>query len=251
MRVLRRSVQRLVNGFGYQIVRNQSAREQTQLQSIDPEFIELYEKCQAFSSLGIGRLTDLYMAANYVIDRGVPGDFVECGVGMGGVGSLWASVLARSSEDRGLYLFDTYEGAPSPGVLDEFIGSSESAKERWQRIKNQTDWTQFTVQSIKSLIAASGLPSEQIHLVPGLVQDTIPDHAPDKISLLHLDTNYYDSTIHELRNLLPRLSKFGVLAIDDYGNLPGVKKAVDEYVADTNMQLFFTTHGTGRIAVNA
>ena len=251
MRVLRRSVQRLVNGFGYEIVRNQSAREQTQLQSIDPEFIELYENCQAFSSLGIGRLTDLYMAASYVIDRGVPGDCVECGVGMGGVGSLWASVLARASQDRGLYLFDTYEGAPSPGAFDEFSGSSESARERWRRIKNQTDWTEFTVESIKSLIAASGFPAEQVHLVPGLVQDTIPEHAPEQISLLHLDTNYYDSTIHELRNLLPRLSKFGVLAIDDYGNLPGVKKAVDEYVADTNMKLFFTTHGTGRIAVNA
>jgi len=251
MRVLRRSVQRLVGHFGYQIVRSQSAREQTQLQSIDPEFIELYEECSRFSALGLGRFTDLYLAANYVLDRDVPGDFVECGVGMGGIGSLWATILAKRSDSRELYLFDTYEGAPSPGDEDEFIDSSNPVRERWRETIERIDWSEFTVEKVRALVNASGFPDDRTHMVEGLVEDTIPEHAPDKISLLHLDTNYYESTIHELRYLLPRLSKFGVLAIDDYGNLPGVKKAVDEYVADTNLQLFFTTHGTGRIAVNA
>jgi len=69
------------------------------------------------------------------------------------------------------------------------------------------------------------------------VEDTIPNGAPESISLLRLDTDWYESTRHELVHLFPRLSRGGVIIIDDYGRWAGQKKAVDEYFAQNNIAI--------------
>jgi len=74
--------------------------------------------------------------------------------------------------------------------------------------------------------------------VKGKVEDTLPDNAPQNISLLRLDTDWYKSTKHELIHLFPRLSKGGVIIIDDYGTFQGAKKAVDEYLTENKIPLF-------------
>jgi hypothetical protein len=77
-------------------------------------------------------------------------------------------------------------------------------------------------------------PAERITAVPGRVQDTLPGAATGEIALLRLDTDFYESTRHELEHLYPRLVPGGVLLVDDYGRVPGCTRAVDEY---------FTEHG--------
>lgn len=84
MRILRTQIQGIARRLGYRIVRNESQHELVRLQAIDREFLSFYDDCREFTGLGVGRLVHLYLAATYVIERGVPGDFVECGVGMGG-----------------------------------------------------------------------------------------------------------------------------------------------------------------------
>ncbi len=69
----------------------------------------------------------------------------------------------------------------------------------------------------------TGYPSDQIHYRVGKVEDTIPKHLPDKISLLRLDTDWYESTAHEMQHLFPRLVDGGVLIIDDYGHWEGAR----------------------------
>jgi O-methyltransferase len=80
-------------------------------------------------------------------------------------------------------------------------------------------------------VAAVGYPGERLHFVAGDVAKTIPEHAPEAIALLRLDTDFYASTRHELEQLYPRLSPGGVLIIDDYGDWAGARKATDEYFA--------------------
>ena len=65
----------------------------------------------------------------------------------------------------------------------------------------------------------------------GKVEDTIPAQAPEQIALLRLDTDWYESTRHELDHLFPRVSPGGVVIIDDYGTWQGARRAVDEYLA--------------------
>ena len=90
-----------------------------------------------------------------------------------------------------------------------------------------------------------------MHYVKGKVEDTIPGQAPDSIALLRLDTDWYESTKHELEHLYPRLANKGVLIIDDYGFWQGARKAVDEYLAANGIQMLLNIvdRTGGRIAV--
>ena len=78
---------------------------------------------------------------------------------------------------------------------------------------------------------STGYPSERIHLIKGMVEETLPAQAPERLALLRLDTDWYASTKHELEQLYPRVSPGGVLIIDDYGHYEGARNAVDEYFA--------------------
>ena len=96
----------------------------------------------------------------------------------------------------------------------------------------------------------TGFSDKNINYVKGMVEDTIPAQAPDKISLLRLDTDWYASTKHEMQHLFPRLSNNGILIIDDYGHFNGAKQAVDEYLTATMVPLMLIRIDyTGRIAI--
>ncbi len=75
----------------------------------------------------------------------------------------------------------------------------------------------------------SSYPADLFTFVKGKVEDTIPGNAPDAIAILRIDTDWYESTLHELTHLWPRLSPGGVLIIDDYGHMPGARQAVDQF----------------------
>ena len=80
-------------------------------------------------------------------------------------------------------------------------------------------------------LGSTSYPMERVRLIKGDVLETIPHDAPDQIALLHLDTDWYASTRHELQHLYPRLVEGGVLIIDDYADWRGCKQATDEFIA--------------------
>jgi hypothetical protein len=99
-------------------------------------------------------------------------------------------------------------------------------------------------------MSKTGYNNQKINFIKGMVEETIPSHAPESISLLRLDTDWYESTRHELNHLFPRLSKNGVLIIDDYGHWQGSKLATDEYFSQNNITIFLNRiDSTGRVAV--
>jgi O-methyltransferase len=92
-------------------------------------------------------------------------------------------------------------------------------------------------------------PQEQIHFHKGKVEETIPSEAPETIALLRLDTDWYESTKHELEHLYDRLSPGGILIIDDYGHWEGARLATQEFMARSGGRLLLLPCGTGRIGV--
>ena len=97
---------------------------------------------------------------------------------------------------------------------------------------------------------STGYDIARTHFVAGDVEQTIPGVVPEQISLLRLDTDWYESTRHELKHLYPRLIRGGVLIIDDYGHWKGARQAVDEYLAETGAKLLLNRIDyTGRAAV--
>ena len=103
---------------------------------------------------------------------------------------------------------------------------------------------------MKANLASTGYPEDRLIYVKGVVEETIPEVAPDRIALLRLDTDWYRSTRHELDHLYPRLTTGGFLIIDDYGAYAGARQATDEYFAEKGNRPYLNRIDTAaRIAV--
>lgn len=160
-----------------------------------------------------------------------------------------AGVVAEGDTDRSLYLFDTFTGMTEPTEFD-VSPRGEHASVVLGRMDPRDPRMNPPLEIAQRVMALSAYPLERVHFVEGKVEDTVPGRAPDKIALLRLDTDWYESTRHEPEHLFPRLSIGGVLIIDDYGHWPGARKAVDEYFAALDERIFLQRIDyTGRIAI--
>lgn len=199
---------------------------------LDERMREILSAVEPYTLTSGDRVASLCTSVDYIVEHEIPGAFVECGLWRGG--SLMA-VLLRLRQlgivDRDVLGFDTFTGQPEPTGEDvDFHGRAEGRKTVGAQIVDKlTHFDEVSRDEVFKVLASTGYPVERIHLVQGLVENTIPKSAPETISLLRLDTDYYDSTRHELQHLYPRISVGGVLIIDDYGHFKGSRKAVDEY----------------------
>jgi O-methyltransferase len=219
---------------------------------MEPEFWELHARCAAYTMTSVERMYALYEAVRHVSRAGVPGDFVECGTWRGGSSMLAALALNRLGDtERRLYLYDTFAGMPEPGELDVDV-TGESARPRWRSEQREdvNEWCYSSLDEVRRNLLSTGFPAERLNLVEGRVEETIPATAPDRIAVLRLDTDWYESTLHELEHLYPRLSPGGVLIVDDYGHWAGARAAVDRYFAALpEPPLLNRIDDTGRIGV--
>jgi O-methyltransferase len=196
------------------------------------------------------KLFALVVAVRYVVDHGVRGDIVECGVWRGGSMQAIARILAaRGVTDRELHLFDTFEGMPPPTQEDVRQGGPPAAELLATRPRTAKVWAIADLEDVRAGMAQIPYPANRIHYHQGLVEETIPDGAPEQIALLRLDTDWYASTKHELEHLYERVPSGGVVIIDDYDYWEGSRKAVDEFVARTGARLLLAPMGSGRIAI--
>ena len=149
-------------------------------------------------------------------------------------------------------MFDTYEGMSKPTDLDiSFEGKkADSQFEENKKGEDSSDWCFASLNKVKQNVLKTGYSSEKLHFIKGKVENTLPENTPKQIALLRLDTDWYESTKHELIHLFPKLVSGGVLILDDYGYWAGAKKAVDEYFSQTKTQILLNRiDQTGRIAI--
>ncbi|MEW6248480.1 MAG: TylF/MycF/NovP-related O-methyltransferase [Nitrospirota bacterium] len=226
----------------------------TGTKDMDADFLPIYEKCRRFTMTSADRMYALYKAVEYIERASVPGDIVECGVWKGGSMMVAAHTLLRLGQvNRHLYLFDTYEGLPKPDEkLDVDIWGNRGI-DGWlphRRTDESSDWALATLDEVQGNLEGTGYPRNLLHFIKGMVERTIPDKAPEAIALLRLDTDWYNSTLHEMVHLFPRLSRNGVIIIDDYGHFRGARKAVDEYIARLKLPILLNrVDYAGRIAI--
>ncbi|MBV8801291.1 MAG: class I SAM-dependent methyltransferase [Alphaproteobacteria bacterium] len=211
----------------------------------DAEFLSLFELCKPCTMTPIERMYALYKGVEYIVARNIPGDVVECGVWRGGSSILAALALQKFGDrSRKVYMFDTFDGMTAPSAKDRrFDGTA--ATDIFEDVKACA-----SLEDVKANICRAGVPEGRFVFVQGPVEDTIPSAGPRTVSLLRLDTDWYESTKHELHHLYPQLSDGGVLIIDDYGHWEGARKAVDEYFATVpDAPLMGRIDYTGRMAV--
>jgi predicted O-methyltransferase YrrM len=252
---LKRLIKSLLRRVGYELSRIGpvlTLREQNP-DVTDEEWI-IYSKVQPLTMLSLERFLANLRAIEYIVQNRIPGDIVECGVWRGGSAMAMALALLRLSDtSRTLWMYDTFQGMTDPTDADKShggIGAEElltAAKEHEVRERSLV-LAYASLEDVRNNMRATGYPMNRIRFIEGSVEQTIPGTLPEQIALLRLDTDWYESTRHELIHLYPKLTPGGILIIDDYGHWQGARKAVDEYL--TNSRTFLNRIDyTGRLAV--
>jgi O-methyltransferase len=251
----------LARATGYRLVRakgRSSAPAPAKPARAKPEFPADYDEmarpilraARPYSMTRVEKQYALYLATRYVVRHKIPGAIVECGVWRGGSMHVVArTLLAVDAADRDLYLFDTFEGMTEPTEKDLTYGGKPVAELLQSRPKTARIWAIASLEDVQQGFEAIPYPEERIHYVKGPVESTLPDQAPEEIAILRLDTDWYESTRHELATLYDRLVPGGILIIDDYGTYRGSREATDEFLEETGARLLLLPIGPGRIAV--
>jgi O-methyltransferase len=249
--LLTKILKKIVNLFGFDLSRLQT--EVPFPADISSTFVEIYKKVRPYTMTSPERIFSLCEAVKYVQNNNIEGDIVECGVWKGGSMMAVAETLLREGDvSKDLYLFDTFEGMPAPTENDVDISgvNAETLMNDSQKDNDKSVWCLAPMEIVTEALSKTNYPKEKVHFIKGMVEQTIPIYVPKKIALLRLDTDWYESTKHEMEHLFPRLSKGGVLIVDDYGHWQGAKKAVDEYLKKNNLKILLNRIDyTGRIAV--
>ncbi|MDD5192839.1 MAG: macrocin O-methyltransferase [Candidatus Nanoarchaeia archaeon] len=206
----------------------------------EPEFLEIYQKVKDYTTGSKERLYSLYNSINYIIDAGLEGDFVECGVWKGGCCMLIAlTLLKRGINNRKIWLYDTFLGMTKPTDEDYDLLKGEKRIKVWEKRREGefSDYAKAEIDSVKKNMFITDYPKKNLMFIKGKVEDTLKVSKPKKICLLRLDTDWYESTKIEMEELYPLLEDKGVLISDDFRCLAGTKKAIIDYFKDNDINL--------------
>lgn len=231
----------ILRKLGYSLVKIQQ-QSNSYPDILEKEFWEIYNFCKPYTMTSVERMYSLYCSVKYILSKGLEGDFVECGVWRGGSSMLVAKMLVnRNIYNRKIYLYDTFEGMP-PSSNEDISYKGQDAKTLfYANIKNKEEsaWCLADLADVKKNLISTNFPESNLIFVKGKVEETLPSNQPSgKIALLRLDTDWYESTKHELNVLFPLLVENGILIIDDYGHWQGCRKAVDEYFDSNKYSIF-------------
>ena len=202
-----------------------------------------------YSLVGIGGLETTYLLTQKVIKDKLEGDLVELGVYKGGCAGLIG--MAAYSDDsnfgmeKTLWLFDSYEGLPDP-TEDDYLDDGAETGEHVRPLPKGS--CLGTLDEVKWLLFEKlKLPEAKIEFVKGWFQDTLPVHKEkiEKISLLRLDGDWYESTKVCFEHLYDKVVPGGAVIIDDYLSCYGSKKAVDEFLSNRGLSIDLTMDGRG------
>jgi O-methyltransferase len=211
-------------------------------------------KRPGLTMLSLERVLANIHAADYVVSRQIPGDIVECGVWRGGSSmAMAAALVSQRDTSRTLWLYDTYAGMTEATDVDKTYSGASAAALMAEAMRREAPEHSLllayaSLEDVQRNMQGTGYPMERIRFVKGAVEQTIPGQAPEQIAVLRIDTDWYESTRHELMHLYPRLSPGGILIIDDYGHWQGARKAVDDYFKDAPLFLS-RIDSSGRVAV--
>jgi Macrocin-O-methyltransferase (TylF) len=176
----------------------------------------------AHTMVGLARLNNVQHCLEQVIADGVPGDFIETGVWRGGV-CIFARALLRAygASDRMVWVADSFAGMPETGEQSHPL-------DRELELHRANNVLAVSAETVAANFALYGLLDDSVKFLEGWFSDTLPTAPIDRLAVLRLDGDLYESTLDALDSLYPKLSPGGFTIIDDY-KIPACQKAVHEY----------------------
>lgn len=177
---------------------------------------------QAETMIGLRRLEQLAGCVGAVVREEVPGDVIETGVWRGGATILMRGVLkAMGDTSRTVWVADSFRGLPPPNAQEY---KADMDDRHWQYPE-----LAISLEEVKDNFSRYGLLDDQVRFLVGWFSDTLPTAPIERLSVLRLDGDMYESTMDALAALYPKLSLGGYVIIDDYGAIPACRQAVHDY----------------------
>jgi hypothetical protein len=172
--------------------------------------------------IGMRRLDNIQLCLEDVIQNQIPGDCIETGVWRGGATILMAAILKAYGEtDRRVWVADSFAGVPPP--------NAEKYPHDLNLCLHATPYLAVSMETVQKNFKKYNLLDNQVVFLKGWFKDTLPEAPVDKIALLRLDGDLYESTMDSLTALYPKLSIGGYAIIDDYNAIGACRAAVTDY----------------------
>ncbi|HJX13178.1 MAG TPA: TylF/MycF/NovP-related O-methyltransferase [Dehalococcoidales bacterium] len=210
--------------------------------------IKTVRRILPYTMVGRTGLLTTYDAAAGSEKAGLPGCFVECGVARGGSSALMALVARDHRSGRKSWLFDSFEGLPEQTAEDEYQEPLVAMPQDKSASVVAPGYCLGTFGEVESLLFDTlGLDRDNLFMVKGWFDRTLPEHCNKvgDIAVLRIDADWYESTKCCLENLYDNVVSGGRVIIDDYGSVPGCKKATDEFLQKRGLKVSLQFDGRG------
>ncbi len=194
-------------------------------------------------------------AINYILQNNIEGVIIECGVYDGDYEHIWINELMKNNSVRDIYLYDTFTGLTEPTVHDYTCEDAKLYKMNKEQVYNTwkeqiinekiNNWCYSPLDHVKNRLNSTGYPQKNLHYVVGDVMETLKDKTtiPEKIAILRLDTDWYESSKYELEQMYDNVVTGGVIIFDDYYHWDGQRKATDDFFLSRNIEYTFVNLG--------
>ena len=255
MSKLKEKIKKYINKFDFKIEHKNSwyKRQEHYVAEMPINELDLIKKIGDYSMSTPTNHWAIIQSIKYIKNENIDGDIIESGVFKGGNLILFKKMIDELSLNKKIYAYDPFEGMPNPGKYDKDLKDVDASSIYDKKKSEEISWNFSSLEEVKKNISKFKIDTNKdFFFIKGKVENTlrINSNLPNKISLLRLDTDFYNSTKIELEILYPKLVKGGVLIIDDYGHWKGSKKAVDEYFKlDTNFHWFHRIDYASRLLI--
>ena len=199
-------------------------------------------------------------ALMYVLNNNIDGVIVECGVETGIFEHIWITELIKQNKVRDIYMYDTFSGLVEPSEYDYtckdaklYSMDKDQVYNIWKShvIDEKTNgWCYTPLEQVKNRLNSTGYSQDKLHYIVGDVMETLKDKSkiPEKIAILRLDTDWYESSKYELEQMYDNVVTGGVIIFDDYYHWDGQRRATDNYFKSKNINYEFVNIGNGKTA---
>jgi len=199
-------------------------------------------------------------AIYYILRNNIEGAIVECGVGNGNFEYVWIRTLMKNNAVRDIYMYDTFGGLTEPSEHDYtckdaklYQMTKEDVYNTWNtnRIDETTNnWCYTPLETVQTRLHSTGYPKDNLRYVVGDVMETLQDkrNIPEKIAILRLDTDWYESSKFELEQMYDNVVTGGVIILDDYYHWNGQRRATDDFFSNKHIPYTFRNIGNNKTA---
>jgi O-methyltransferase len=182
----------------------------------------------AHTMIGVKRLANLRTLCERVIEHEIPGDFIETGVWRGGACIMMRAVMnAYRITDRRVWVADSFEGVPAPDS-HTYPADAESDYHTFSELA-------IPLEHVRRNFEKYGLLDDQVTFLKGWFRDTLRSAPIDRLAVLRLDGDLYESTTVALKALYDKVSAGGYVIVDDYHVVSGCQKAIHDFLTSRHL----------------